>query len=165
MAASKAKTLSQQIRQKSLDAQRKVSANQRKADAAHKKAEEKRRAASKAKTVDSNGLTPSMRIALARRKKDLDENPAARELVARANARMRVAKLRRDHKLDDVKPAPGYEFGRVIKTEAPTMTVAQRLAEQRADRGESTEVEPVVKPKYVPPSQRKKNRPLSSGKD
>lgn len=152
----KAKTLDQQIRQRSLDAQRKAGAVQRKADAAHKKAQEKRREKSRAATVDAQGLTPAMRIALSRRRKEVDENPVTKELVARANARMRVAKLRRDHKMDEVKPAPGFEFGRVIKTEAPEMTVAQRLAEQRAQREGQPEAE--AKPKYVPPSQRKKGK-------
>ena len=151
------KTLNQQIRQRSLDAQRKVSDAQRKQVSSSKKAKDKRREHKRTATVDANGLTPSMRIALARRSKEVQENPVTQALVQRANARVRVAKLRRDHKMDEVKPAPGFEFGRVIKTEAPVKTVAQRIAEERAGR-EMPVDETVAPAKYVPPSQRKKGK-------
>lgn len=82
--------------------------------------------------MDGNGLTASMRAALVKKSREAAENPKTKALIAKAHANMAVAEVRRVNDLGNAKPAPGFEFGRPIKTDAPAMSVAQKLAAQAA---------------------------------
>jgi hypothetical protein len=138
-------SLEQQMRQRALDTQRKVDAILKK----NLRLQDKNR--QKPPEASPDGISPAMRVALMNAQKKVEQSPAHKQIIDRAETLRRIEQVRKQLNMDNIKPAPETEFGRPIQpVPSPTPTTQKTVAQELAEKRE--------KGTLSPPSKKKSNK-------